>query len=159
MTWVWGKAGQRLTEDELLHRRRQATARRNQSRTVRHASDRIAYRLWRAGQLQPYLITMNLDAAGLFGPGVDEACGAAEPDVDLWEAGQLYPTWDQLLKLAELVGTTPRRLCERRDILAVSQTSMRFHGYADDERPRVWMFDQDAVRRTVSGTPERMPEG
>jgi hypothetical protein len=42
--------------------------------------------------------------ARLEGPEVDIACGAKEPDVDRWEEGELYPTWEQLVLLAELTG-------------------------------------------------------
>lgn len=153
----WGKAGVRLTDQQREQRGRTATAGRNRRKMQRSADNRIAYRLWRAGELQPYLITHALDARGLYGPKVDEACGATEPDVDLWEAGKLYPTWGQVLRLADLCGVTPRLLCTKRDVLTVEQTSMRFHGYVDD-RPRVWAFDMDAVRRTVGEAPFEMPE-
>jgi hypothetical protein len=153
----WGKAGVRLTEKEVEQRGRAATASRNRRKAQRAADDRVAYRLWRAGELQPYLITCALDAQGLFGPEVDVACDASEPDVDLWEAGKLYPTWRQVLLLADLVGSTPRFLCPKRDVLSANQTSMRFHGYVDD-RPRVWAFDMDAVKRTVGDAPLEMPE-
>lgn len=54
----------------------------------------------------PARITMALDAKGLYGPEVDLACGAREPDVDRWEAGTLIPTAVQLRLLAELTGQT-----------------------------------------------------
>lgn len=69
-----------------------------------------AYELWRAGALVPYLVTRMLDANGLYGPDVDRACLAEEPAVDEWEAGTRYPTWPQLLALAELVGVEPAYL-------------------------------------------------
>jgi hypothetical protein len=98
-----------------------------------------------------------LDAQALYGPEVDKACGAEEPDVDLWEAGKLYPTWRQVLMLAELTGNTPRFLCTKRDTLTVADTSLRFHGHTD-ERPTVWAFDMDVVRLTVGDAPFEMPE-
>jgi hypothetical protein len=153
----WGKAGVRLTEEEAAHRGRTAVAERNRKAIARTADDRIAYRLWRAGQLQPNLITHALDARGLHGPQVDVECGAAEPDVDLWEAGKLYPTWRQLLLLAELTGNTPRFLCSSRDVLTVQQTSLRFHGWTADPAP-VRAFDPAAVAATVADAPHEMPE-
>lgn len=57
---------------------------------------------WRGGHVVPHTITIALDLAGLYGPEVDHACGVEEPTVDLWEAGEEYPTWPQLLALAEL---------------------------------------------------------
>jgi len=153
----WGKAGVRLTDKEVEWRGRKATAERNRSKLRRDADDRIAYRLWRAGELQPYMITNALDAMGLFGPEVDRACGAEEPDVDLWEAGKLYPTWRQVLLLAKLTGKTPRFLCTRREPLQPEHTSMRFH-MPIDGRPPVWEFDMDAVKRTVGDAPFEMPE-
>lgn len=153
----WGKAGVRLTEKESEHRGRRAVAERNRSKMRRDADDRIAYKLWRAGELQPYLITTALDAMNLFGPEVDRACGAEEPDVDLWEAGKLYPTWRQVQLLAKLTGNTPRLLCTRREPLRPEHTSMRFHMPIDD-RPPVWEFDVDAVKRTVGEAPFEMPD-
>lgn len=57
---------------------------------------------WRRGLVVPHRITVALDIRELHGPQVDQACGAREPDVDRWETGQKYPTWEQLLALAEL---------------------------------------------------------
>lgn len=153
----WGKAGVRLADKEVEQHGRTATANRNRSRMRRAANDRIAYKLWRAGELQPYLITRVLDLNGLYGPEVDRACGAEEPDVDLWEAGKLYPTWRQVLLLAKLCGTTPRYLCTKRDPLRAERTTLRFHMPLDD-RPTVWAFDLDAVKRTVADAPFEMPE-
>jgi hypothetical protein len=53
-------------------------------------------------RLIPARITMALDLRELYGPEVDAACDAAEPDVDRWEAGELYPTWRQVELLAKL---------------------------------------------------------
>ena len=55
----------------------------------------------------PARITLALDAAGLWGPDVDLACGAREPDVDHWEAGITTPTPEQVRLLADLTGMTP----------------------------------------------------
>lgn len=49
-----------------------------------------------------YRITLALDAAGLYGPEVDEACAADEPAVDRWEDGTLEPSPYQLALLANL---------------------------------------------------------
>ena len=99
----WGKAGQRLTAEEI----RRTDARAQQSAYRRMATEQQAYRMWAAGQVVPDTITLALGAAGLYGPRVDEACGATEPDVDQWESGELYPTWEQLKLLAALTGRTP----------------------------------------------------
>jgi hypothetical protein len=152
----WGKAGVRLTEGQMEQRGRAAVATRNRRKLARDADDRIAYRLWRAGELQPYLITQALDARALYGPEVDAACGASEPDVDLWEAGELYPTWRQVLLLADLCGMTPRFLCTRHDVIQAGRTSLRFHAPLDD-RPPVWEFEREAVQRTVGEAPFEMP--
>lgn len=55
----------------------------------------------------PERITMALDAAGLWGPGVDRACGVEEPTVDLWESGERVPTREQVEALAALTGFLP----------------------------------------------------
>jgi hypothetical protein len=146
----WGKAGQRLTDSQVRERDASAAATRAHVRARRKADDAVAYRLWRAGELKPYLITQALDAMGLYGPEVDEACGAKEPDVDLWEAGKLYPTWEQLLLLCKLTGKTPRFMCTERPPLALAQTSMRFHVADTHDPPPVWAFDPSAVAVTVA---------
>ena len=66
-------------------------------------------REYRAGRLFPHpsRITIALDARGLYGPEVDAACHAEEPAVDMWEAGDAVPSWDQLVALADLCGVTP----------------------------------------------------
>lgn len=149
MTRKWGKAGQRLDEREAAAKAREVVRDRNQARLARETDDAIAYKLWRAGELRPYRITMALDARRLYGPEVGVACGAAEPDVDLWEAGKLYPTWEQVLLLAKLTGVTPRLLCTRGPDLRISDTSLRFHGYRDED-PIVHAYPAEVVAATVS---------
>ena len=73
---------------------------------------------WQNGGLRPTAVTLAFDPhahAGRGGAGattvfvgewVDVACGVQEPAVDSWEAGLLYPTWEQLCKLAALTGTS-----------------------------------------------------
>jgi|GEM_PF-985350 len=60
-----------------------------------------------SGKVVPARITIALDVRGLYGPEVDEACDAAEPDVDLWECGLAVPTARQVELLAELTGFLP----------------------------------------------------
>lgn len=119
----WGKAGQRLTPEQVQANRHRAGLALIRDR----AEEDAAKRLWAAGLVRPWRITMMLNANMLYGPEVDEACGAREPDVDLWEAGKLYPSWEQLKLLAELTGCTPRFFCVEEPMLAVEATSMRFH--------------------------------
>ena len=69
---------------------------------ARHLEE--AHARWRDGYLLPWRITMWLDMRGLYGPEVDAELGVPEPTVDQWEAGEVYPTWDQVLALANLVG-------------------------------------------------------
>jgi hypothetical protein len=52
----------------------------------------------------PERITAALNLMNLYGPEVDEACGVKEPAVDLWEAGLLVPTREQIHRLALLTG-------------------------------------------------------
>lgn len=65
-----------------------------------------AARLIATGRVVPARITMALAICGLEGPEVDTACGAAEPDVDMWELGLAVPSLEQLEKLAALTGFT-----------------------------------------------------
>jgi len=126
----WGKAGVPLTPAEA----RAASARAARSRRLDAENERIAHRLWREGLLVPAQITFALDLAGLHGPDVDVACGANEPDVDLWEAGKLHPTWEQMQALAALTEQPIRRFFTRPTPLSVGETSMRFHRPPDPER-------------------------
>jgi transcriptional regulator with XRE-family HTH domain len=64
-------------------------------------------RLMASRDPNPARITIALNAAGLYGPEVDRACGVEEPTVDLWESGELVPTREQVEALAELCGVTP----------------------------------------------------
>lgn len=129
----WGKAGQRLTPEEAARRDAAFRARRNQSAASRERDNAEAKRRWAAGLVVPWRITTVLNAAGLYGPAVDLACGAQEPDVDRWEAGELYPTWEQLLLLAEVTGCTPRlfTMHDAQPLPAVA-TSLRFHVPPED---------------------------
>lgn len=128
--WLWGRAGVRLDSAEAERRRRAHAEERGRARLVRERDDARAEALYRGGHLSPWRITVALDAKGLDGPEVDAACGAAEPDVDLWEAGVLYPTWEQVQRLAALCGVTPRFLMDdapdRARQMYVSST-LRFH--------------------------------
>jgi hypothetical protein len=76
------------------------------SREIRQRNERehAARDAWARGQVVPHRITIALDFCELDGPGVDHACGVEEPAVDQWEEGTRYPTWEQLLALAELTG-------------------------------------------------------
>lgn len=68
----------------------------------RGLTDDAVYAAWRRGEVNPAALTMALDYRGLYGPQVDRACGVEEPAVDQWEAGALYPRWEQLQALAVL---------------------------------------------------------
>ncbi len=50
----------------------------------------------------PQRISQALDARSLYGPRVDEALGVQEPEVDLWETGEIIPTKAQVRRLALL---------------------------------------------------------
>lgn len=84
--------GNLLTPDQL-HERAEQARRRREARDA-----------WAAGRVVPHRITLALDIHSLYGPEVDQACGAEEPAVDEWEEGVRYPTWEQLQALAELTG-------------------------------------------------------
>ncbi|MFD2421633.1 hypothetical protein [Amycolatopsis pigmentata] len=99
----WGKAGVPLTAQEAAN----IGQRQHQRQAADEAAQRETYRAWRSGCVSPWRITAALDLRDLYGPEVDEACGVTEPAVDMWEAGQLYPTWEQLLALAELTHFPP----------------------------------------------------
>jgi transcriptional regulator with XRE-family HTH domain len=109
---------------------------------------------WERGQVIPHRITTALDLRALYGPEVDAACGVEEPAVDEWEQGVRYPTWEQLLALAELTGfpvkfftnmlpCAPIRACD---------TTLAFHtrGHLEGREP-VLAFTPEAIRAGVEG--------
>ncbi|QYN17454.1 hypothetical protein [Amycolatopsis sp. DSM 110486] len=152
MTRRWGKAGVPLTDAET----RRNDARRNKTAAERVLADQRTYREWRAGKVVPWRITLALDSHALYGPEVDEACGAAEPDVDMWEAGTRYPTWEQLKKLAKLTMVTPGFFMIRPAELLPAQTSMQFHRIGGEraewrQPPPVLLFTPEAIAETVRG--------
>ena len=130
-------------------------------RAIEHAPGAAeAKTRWQRGLAVPHRITLALDIARLDGPGVDEACGVQEPAVDLWECGRLYPTWEQLCRLAQLTGfpvaffTAP--LASEPPML-VNLHRPYGNGQAvfeavRQERP-VPAFTQSAIRRTLGGRP------
>lgn len=100
----------------------------------------------------PHSISMALDKHDLYGPEVDAACCAREPDVDLWEAGKLYPRWDQLVALGVLTQTPLTRFVECSRSVGLLDTSMRFHirpheRLANAELRTVTRFPDDVVAR------------
>ncbi|MGW4488403.1 hypothetical protein ACWEOE_31730 [Amycolatopsis sp. NPDC004368] len=153
----WGKAGERLSDAEVARRRTAIQARRAAQATRDALALEQAHQAWREGRVIPASITAALDMHGLYGPEVDEACGAREPDVDRWEAGDLYPTWDQLRKLADLCGVTPRFFTESHGRLGARETSLRFHLPAGDAplpNP-VLFYRREVVAATVNQPEER----
>jgi hypothetical protein len=122
-------------------------------RVERAASADEAKQRWLQGRVVPHRITAALDISRLDGPDVDEACGVLEPAVDRWERGTLYPTWEQLLRLAVLTGfdvaffTTPVD-----DEPMATNIRWRPHEggpvYGRTPTP-VLAFTQKAIRRTL----------
>lgn len=142
----WGKAGQRLTDAEA----RAADTRNRQRLAERAFSEQRDRHDWAAGKVVPARITQALDMHALEGPGVDDACGVEEPAVDQWEAGTLYPNFEQLKKLSALCGVTPGFFMRSHDTIPVGETSMRFHkigGRSTDWRspPPIRSFTPEAL--------------
>lgn len=121
-------------------------------------SDRLTvYQDWQHGRVVPHRITMALDLHGHHGPEVDAACGVEEPAVDMWEAGTLYPSWEQLQALAVIC---PQVLLAYFVLPLIDPlplaTSLRFHrvgGRATDQRepPAVRCYPPEVVWATVRG--------
>ena len=99
---LWLKPGVRATPDEESEYRRKLRARAARNRAAEEAGMAEARRGWARGMVRPWYISLALDARALEGPEVDLACGVEEPVVDLWEAGEIYPSFDQLCALAKL---------------------------------------------------------
>ncbi|GBF17510.1 hypothetical protein Br6_04916 [Rhodococcus sp. Br-6] len=137
----WGRAGVRLSTDEL--RRRARTRQREHTE-----SDRRAHAAWRRGQLAPWRITRALDEGDHSGPEVDIACKAEEPAVDEWEAGTRYPTWEQLCALAVLTGRRAEWFTVADEPLDIRSTSLWGHMTKRDRerwKPPILTFTDTAV--------------
>ncbi|MDX3661252.1 hypothetical protein PV646_28440 [Streptomyces sp. ID05-26A] len=124
----WGKAGVRLSTQEADRRRTEILAQKHRAAASHERDVSKAHSNWAAGLVVPWRITQALNAADLYGPEVDLACGAREPDVDQWEAGELYPTWEQLQLLAKLTGCTARFFTfQDAAPIPIEMTSLWFH--------------------------------
>lgn len=149
----WGKAGVRLGSDEIeaadRERRREANKQRlrDEQQLARARDD------WAHGRVVPWLITIALDGKRLYGPEVDQACGVPELGVDLWEAGELYPSFEQLCALATLTRKLPGFFMNRPGVVGMrpSDTSLRFHYRVDDEKEPVMAFRPEAIAAAVAG--------
>lgn len=92
-------------------RERRVRERRHRRNTQDHLTQQHreeAEARWRGGYIIPARITQALDLRSLYGPEVDAALGVEEPTVDRWEAGELYPTWEQVQSLSKLTGMGER---------------------------------------------------
>lgn len=121
------------------------------------AIERAEFR-WGAGELVPFRITQALDGAGLFGPEVDIACGAEEPAVDEWEAGIRYPTFEQLLLLAELTGHDLEWFFERESEGEIDIRDTTLWGHMTERQRQQWKpaiteFTEKAIQ-SCTGTNE-----
>jgi hypothetical protein len=65
----------------------------------------------------------------------------------MWEAGVLYPTWEQVLLLSKLTGWYPCKFTRPPGgIIEFSHTSMRFHALDSlNDPPFVWQFTAEAI--------------
>lgn len=154
----WGKAGERLGPAAAEERDRIRARHRNEARAAAERGEAEARRIWAAGLLRPHRITTALDLQSLEGPEVDIACGAKEPDVDLWEAGELYPTWEQLRLLAELAGQ-PLAFFARQESPEAGWTTIDFHvKNAGPRREVVLQFSHTALVMAGIREPNERPE-
>jgi hypothetical protein len=149
----WGKAGVRLTDREAATVDMRNARRAREFQAANEAAEEGARDAWARGALRPCAITRALDACRLYGPEVDEACGVTEPAVDMWEAGQLYPSWDELKALATLTVRPVHYLTVDRGHMPFGATSMRFHLKAGQEPPPapVLCFAPEAIQ-AATGT-------
>ncbi|MBX4168064.1 hypothetical protein K3M35_05205 [Rhodococcus sp. DMU2021] len=154
----WGKAGERLDPVERQKRLRELAIKRNQDEARQKRDLEEGLRLWRAGKLIPWRITLALNAIEADGPEVDIACGAREPDVDHWELGIKYPTWEQTEALSRYTGFTVPWFCIDERPPSVHDTTLRFHlpkAHVQEleraEKERVCRFLPDAIAATLDG--------
>ncbi len=125
--WPWAGAGERRDPQARAWHSQRLKNELEDRKRARGRDNQIAHQKWAAGLVVPQRITEALNVKGLVGPEVDEKCLATEPDVDRWEAGDLYPSWEQLVALSKLTGRTPLFFTLPSDPLFILDTSMRFH--------------------------------
>lgn len=149
----WGKAGVRLTDEQIDAADRAKRIEANKERLRAEQASQKDRADWAAGRVVPWLITMALNAKKLYGPEVDEQCGVPEPGVDMWETGELYPTFEQLCALAKLTDKTPGFFMNRPSLVGIkaSDTSLRFHYDCSDETEPVMAFKPEAIAAAVHG--------
>jgi hypothetical protein len=153
----WGKAGERLTPEESEKRDRIQAREINEQRAAQAKSEAAARRVWEQGLLRPCWITQALDIGSHEGPEVDIACGAKEPDVDRWEEGELYPTWRQLVLLAELT-RHPLAFFARQDTPEVGWTTLELHlKHAGPRKDPVLRFSHTALVMAGIREPDARP--
>ncbi len=146
----WGRAGQRLTPVEAEGRDRVRAATRNKRAAAGATRLYEAKREWAAGQMQPHAITIALDHAEQHGPEVDIALGVMEPTVDWWEAGIVYPRWQDVLNLAALCKVLPTILTSQHLWIDPRLTTLVYHSRGVEERPPlVLAFTPQAVADTL----------
>jgi len=99
-----------------------------------------------AGRAQPVpaRITAALNLRQLYGPEVDLACGAREPDVDRWEDpdDELLPTPEQVVLLAKLTGF-PVGYFYQPMTVHVGPMVVRYRG----RRPCEWVEPEEPRRK------------
>jgi len=157
----WGRAGERLGPAEVEERRRRRAARANQDRAAHAVMLAEARRGWERGLVRPWYITNALDAKGLDGPDVDHACGVEEPTVDLWEAGEIYPTFKQLCALADLTGMLPSWFVTEHRPMDDGRVFICGRGrtpYMPEPRSLVTTFRRDAIAASVRADQEHRNE-
>src|SRR5882672_1912150 len=117
--------------------------------------DHAEHQAWKEGRVQPFAITQALDVRQLDGPFVDELCGTSEPAVDMWEAGRLYPTWEELKALADLTDYPVARFTTiDHGPVAFEDTTLRFHLKRGEEPPPppVPCFEPAAIEAATGTT-------
>lgn len=155
-------------EEAALHRRTQraqpsARALAAEQAAPHHAgysaaaSRQKTERLLRDGRVVPARITIALDLNELEGPEVDTACGAAEPDVDLWELGLAVPSAEQVVKLAKLTGFAVAWFYEPLSPgPMVGQITVCYTGRRGCETPAPDVIDENGVL-LYGGQPRELP--
>jgi hypothetical protein len=141
----WGKAGVRLTGREAAAIDSRNARRHAEAKLVAERDEREGRDAWARGLIRPWAITLALNARGLYGPQVDEACGTVEPAVD---------TWDELKALAELtLYPIAFFTTAAHEAIAVEDASLRFTlRPGEDAPPRPVLCFEPAAIEAATGT-------
>lgn len=114
---------------------------------------------WETGAIVPHCITSALDLSGRRREALSAACGVPNETLQAWEAGIVYPTWDQLVALARETGVHPAFFAKAASSLdLISATLTMTLDIAEPQSEPIHCFTDAALAAAEIGT-DTFPAG